>query len=342
MPFKYVKPVRARAASGLLADVYRQIRSEFGFLAEPFTLHSPDPELLAAVWSLEREAVICGEVPRPAKEAVASSISAANTCPFCAEAHAVLTESAGDRQASRALLGRSPAMIADPETRAMAEWAAATAARGDRRLSKPPFTPAEAPEMLGTALAYHYVNRVVSVLLSARITPIPMGPLSRAAQKGVALYARRAARSRPEPGASLGALPDAPLPDDLEWAASAPAVAGAAARAAAQTERAGAEALPDSVRDLVTTRVGEWDGSPPPMGRSWLEDAIDPLPAEDLPAARLALLTALASYRVDESVVSDFRLAGPSDKQLVGAVAWAAFTAARGVTGWATSAQAPA
>ena len=44
---RYLTPVRDRVAHGLVAAVYRQIKRDFGMLAEPYTLHSPVPELLA-------------------------------------------------------------------------------------------------------------------------------------------------------------------------------------------------------------------------------------------------------------------------------------------------------
>jgi hypothetical protein len=48
----------------------------------------------------------------------------------------------------------------------------------------------------------------------------------------------------------------------------------------------------------------------------------------------LTLLTALASYQVDKSIVEDFRSHYPEDAQLIAATAWASFTAARRVGVW--------
>ncbi|MEK8107788.1 hypothetical protein NKG94_27185 [Micromonospora sp. M12] len=48
----------------------------------------------------------------------------------------------------------------------------------------------------------------------------------------------------------------------------------------------------------------------------------------DRAAARLALLTAVASYQVDEEVVGEFRRHHPDDGTLVDAAAWAAWSAA--------------
>src|SRR5262249_20459382 len=93
-------------------------------------------------------------------------------------------------------------------------------------------------------------------------------------------------------------------------------------------------ALPDSARELVARRVAVWRGEPPTLGRGWVEEAVAPLDAADQPLAALALLTALASYRVDRAVVEEFRARRPTDANLVGAAGWAAFSAARRVGSW--------
>src|SRR5262249_1944088 len=54
----------------------------------------------------------------------------------------------------------------------------------------------------------------------------------------------------------------------------------------------------------------------------------------DRPLAAFALLTAVAPYQVDTSIVESFRARRPTDAELVGAAGWAAFTAARRVGGW--------
>lgn len=334
MPVKYVKPIRAGRAEGLLDRAYGQIRRDFGAVGDPFLAHSPDPELLAGVWAVERESVLCGSVPRAAKEAIASTISEINTCPYCASAHAMFTYAAGAGEVARALEAGNRERIADPRIRPLVEWASATLTPESEIVVNPPFDRDQAPEPIGTALAFHYINRVVNVLLEERLTPVPLGPLDGLVRRGAVLVFRHAVQAEREPGASLELLPDAELPDDLAWARPSPAVAGAVARLAAQAERAGEESLSPAVRERVESRVAAWRGEEPGLGRGWVEDAVAELAEDERPAGRLALLTALASYQVDDGIVEEFRRRSPADRQLVDAVAWAAFTAARRVTSW--------
>jgi hypothetical protein len=52
------------------------------------------------------------------------------------------------------------------------------------------------------------------------------------------------------------------------------------------------------------------------------------------PTARLALLSALASYQVDQQIISAFRQYQPGDRDLVNVTAWASWVAARRIASW--------
>ncbi len=69
---RHVQWVRPSAADGLVAEVYGQIRRDFGAVVDPFKQHSVAPDLLAGVWSACWEALVAGEVPRERKETVAA------------------------------------------------------------------------------------------------------------------------------------------------------------------------------------------------------------------------------------------------------------------------------
>jgi hypothetical protein len=77
---KYIKPVGYDSATGLTAQVYRQMHTDF--LPAPLVaLHAPIPEVQAGVWSILRETLMAGDVNRSHKEAVAATVSKANECP---------------------------------------------------------------------------------------------------------------------------------------------------------------------------------------------------------------------------------------------------------------------
>ena len=109
---RYLQPVSPAAATGLVAEVYAQARREFGLLP-PIPLHSPVPRLLAGAWCVLRETLVAGQVARPVKEALAAEISRLNRCPYCIDAHTLMLEAAGERDAAQALAGRKPGALRD-------------------------------------------------------------------------------------------------------------------------------------------------------------------------------------------------------------------------------------
>ena len=70
------------------------------------------------------------------------------------------------------------------------------------------------------------------------------------------------------------------------------------------------------------------------LGRDWLNGIVENLGHNDKPVARMALLSALAPYQVNENDVLEFRSIHPTDAQLLTVTSWASFSAARKVSQW--------
>ncbi|RKT19442.1 AhpD family alkylhydroperoxidase [Streptomyces sp. 1114.5] len=322
-----VAPPRPAGAGKEVAGVFAEAEREFGMLPPPIALHAAAPEVLAASWVMLRETLVAGgRVDRATKEAVAAAVSAANSCPYCVQVHgatlaALLPGAAGSapgRPGARAGAGAE----AEATAAGVADWL--RGAGGAR------FPAQAAPELVGVAVTFHYLNRMVNLFLAESPVPPGLPPAARSAALAVlGRLMRRAARGAPPAGTSLDLLPSAPLPGDLRWAAGTPSVAGAFARAAAAVDAAGARAVPEGVRALVTAELAGWSGEAPGLGRAWVEEAVSALPEEQRAAGRLALLTAKASYQVDDRLVAEFRHGRPGDTALIELTSWAALTAAR-------------
>jgi AhpD family alkylhydroperoxidase len=318
------------------SEAVRQIQRDFGMLAPPFALHLPAPDLLSAVWMIFREVMYARGVGRDTKEAVAAAVSATNACPYCVEAHATMLEALGGGQPAAAISSGAIDTITDPGMRGIVAWARATRRPDAPILRKRPFPDRDAPELVGTAVAFHYVNRMVNIF--ATDSPFPFTwqrakPFAR--RIAVPLFRKLLSRTV-TPGDSLKLLPSAELPQDLAWAAADPVIADAFARAAAAFDAAGRRALPDRVRDLVTDRLATWSGEDLGISRSWVETAVEPLPRIDQPLGRLALLAAFASHQVDAELLNNARTRpGPiGDRTLLVAAGWASFTTARRIGGF--------
>lgn len=329
---RYIKPVPRGDATGLVAAVYDQAENEFA-LVPPITLHSPAPEILAGIWSVTREAFVVGRAGRLDREAVAAAVSLVNACPFCVEVHGAMLHGGGRHTLAGELLNRDEAQ---QSTSPLVQWALATRTRGAAVLASPPFAAADAPHIVGTAITFHFINRMVNVFLDPSPSPVKT-PLLKTAFGRImgALMGRPLIRINAAPGDSLPLLPNAKLPPEFAWAASKPAIAGALARLSDAVETQGEHAVQPAVREIVTREVERWNGEDPGLSQAWISAALAPLKGDaERVTARLALLTALASYRVDQSIVGAYRRHAPSDASLVAVAAWASLLAVKRLATW--------
>ncbi|HMB24774.1 MAG TPA: hypothetical protein VKP08_18145 [Anaerolineales bacterium] len=333
---RYVEPVGYDAATGLTAQVYRQLQADF-MPAPLVVLHSLIPEVMAGVWSMLRETLMAGSVNRSHKEAVAATISKANECPFCVDAHTVMLRATSNDDVANAILNGTPSNIQDPQLQALVQWIWANRTSNPDPVLPVPFSQSDVPEIIGTAVTFHYMNRMANVFLGDALLPIqlPSTLKDMTYRMYAATEGKRIVRSLPS-GESLTFLPQAELPEDMSWAAGNPSVASAFAGVAKVVEETGERVLPEAVRQLVSEQVQAWNGGAMGMSRRWVDDMIASarIETEHRAVVRLALLTAFASYQVDAGIVDAFRSQYPQDAQLIAATAWASFMAARRAGEW--------
>ena len=334
MVIKYIRPIKPDSAKGLVADVYTQVKRDFGRVVEPFQLHSPLPKLLAGAWMACRETELVGVVPRVAKEVVAASISALNQCSYCVDAHTIMLTATGDHQLANAIGKARYEDISDEKAFMIVKWALATTSPESELLSLHPFSKQEAPEIIGTAVFFHYINRMANALLGKTPLPVNQGwlksPLKSLASKAFSSAVKRSKTL----GDSLQFLPKADLPNDLRWAKPSSNVAQAFSCFSGAVEEAGENALSMEVRAHVQEELSQWTGKTSELSLAWAEDALSRFDEATESAADLALIVALAPDRIEEGTILAFRKHFPEDEKLVGALAWASFAAAKKIGTW--------
>jgi len=233
---RYVRPVQPSVAEGLVAVVYGQVERDFGMLAPPVALHSPAPGPLAACWLMLRETLLVpGLADRAAKEAVATAVSLGNSCPYCvavhaAAVHAVLRTPVAEIEAD------CISAIPDPRLRDIAQWARLSGLRDHALARTAPFPAEQAPELIGVAVTFHYLNRMVSVFLGDSPLP-PVVPT--AVRRTLMNFLGRLMVSAGPADTAADLLPVAEPPGDLPWANGSPRIIAAFARASAAIDRAG-------------------------------------------------------------------------------------------------------
>ena len=242
--YRYVTPVPPKAATGLVADVYRQQARDFGGSVMPlFMALSPAPELLAAVWSLMRESLLTGPGDAVGKELVAHGVSTANRCAYCVDAHTVLLHANGAGDVAEALAKGRPL---DPGHEMLHEWGVATRTSDGRGLVPFPFPAEEAPGYAGTALAFHVVNRLISSTMDEQFLPGGVQRLGVVRKVGGSAFARTVAR-RGGPGESVALLAEAPAELVPAWSG----LAGPGLAALRAVARRGGEVLGERGRTAV-------------------------------------------------------------------------------------------
>lgn len=334
-PFlRQVKHIHPDANDPRTAIARQQIRRDSGMLVPPFALHLPVPDAFNAFWAIYRESTHGRRVARAKKEAVAATVSATNACPYCVDAHAAILHALGDRTLAEAIATGEHDRITDPELRAVVDWAEATRHPYAPILADRPFPEEHAPEMIGMAVSFHYINRMVNIFCSE--SPFPVTAPRSIGRRAVAQVFRLLLRRDVRPGVSLELLAPAGLPDDLAWARPDPTIAAAFGRAAAVFDAVGERAVPEPIRELVAARLSTWVGQEPRLSGNWIDGAIQTLPESQRPQARLALLAGFASYQVNARVLDEARAGrgAAADGLLVATAAWASFAAARQIGTW--------
>ncbi|MGS2640094.1 carboxymuconolactone decarboxylase family protein [Streptosporangium sp. G12] len=320
-------PVTPEAATGRIADVYGQATTDFGLAGMPVLMTlSPAPDLLAATWALLRESLVAGPASRTGREVVALGVSVANRCPYCVAAHTTLLHATGDHELAEVIArGGTPA---DPGHAALLGWATATRAVGTARPPVAPFPGEHTAEYVGTALTFHFINRIASALLTDSMLPGRLQDSRLVRSLGGRVLARTVRRRRPA-GESLPLLVGPATTPEPAWAAGTPV--GTAFAALREAAGAGRALLGERARAAVLETVGGWDGEHPAMDGGWLDGPPADLPVADRPGVRLALLAALAPYRVTDADVAAWRAGHPDDADLVRLLAYGAITAVEGV-----------
>jgi AhpD family alkylhydroperoxidase len=338
---RQIHPVPPGQAEGLVAAVYDQARREFGLVPDPLLLHSPDPPLLLAAWAMLRESVLVGALPRRLKETVAAAVSRANRCPFCVDAHTVMLGAAGDPAGARVLAARPERrrqILPDPHAEALAAWAESTAHPESRQLRRPPFAPGNAEEILATACCFHYINRLATVFLADSILPRPARWLRRPllALAGRLLGGKIASDLEPGRAVSLSSLPMGSRHEvpGISWTSPDGAIREAMEHWYGACEEAGGRVLSAEARRRLAGRVADWRGGALPLAGGWIDRTLGGLADTERPAARLALLTALAPHRVTADDLSAAHGALGGDRDLLAAAVWGAAQATCRIGAW--------
>jgi len=304
---RYINP---KITDSEVKHIYQLIKTDFGLVAEPFTLHTPSVKLLAAAWMLLRETMLVGYMPRYQKEAVAVAISQLNECPYCVDAHTIMLHADSQHQLAQDLDKQ--------QYNELTAWAI--------NPQQPVPDINHMDEVAATIVAFHYYNRMVHVFLDE--TPLFNFLSFKSIQRRtVGLSLRQTIKQEKIWGSSLDLLPDeGTLPHALAWAKNNPLLTNTLKRWSHTVEQGGKRVLANETRQLVLSQLAKWSGEPKPLGSNWINEI--QVERDLLAETQFVLLVAFAPYRVNASIVDRFRQSHPLDKDIVEAAGWASYVAA--------------
>lgn len=328
---RYVSAVKTRKAQGQTKVVYDMIREDF-FKNGSLTSRSKVPDLMAAIWTAGREAMLVPDkVDRTTKDAISAVLSQINDCPYCEDMLISLVHAGGEHKAATEIFAGSAFDESEDLLRRRLEWVAALATSCGKELPETPFSREQLPEVIGTLMGMSDINRFSHVVMTDSPVSAPFGIRSIKAQAlrlfGSELESTR--RVSLEPGRALALLPEADLPQDMLWAKQNPRVADAVARYAAAVEREGSREISAQARRVILASLARWNGEPMPLDGRWIDEDIGTLCGEDRAIARLAIVLAKASYRVTEDMVADVLGNESDEERFIRILAWSSSTAAR-------------
>ncbi|ASR35701.1 hypothetical protein BAY61_12585 [Prauserella marina] len=313
---RHVTPVRPELATGIVAEVYRQVDKEFSSIGPAVRIMSPMPEALAAGWAMIRESQLTGSAPMRDKAIVALGVAQALDCDYDSVSWIAALELAGEtRLAADLREGRPPA---DEYVGALLEWARASA-RGP--VPARPFPSELTAEFVGTLLFTHLIDRLTHAMLPQGLLPGSLTGDEPPPFEDAPVF-RDVLRKRAA-GAGLELLDEPPEELLPEWAGDTPAGAAFAGLVAAATE--GAALLSERAEDLVATVIAKHEGWAPGVPVSEL---LADLPFIDRATAELAVLAALAPARITDTRVAAWQEAGGhGDRDTVALLVYGAMAA---------------
>ncbi|MEV0144268.1 MULTISPECIES: hypothetical protein [unclassified Nonomuraea] len=301
-----------------MAEVYAQVNAEFSSIGPAVMMMSPSPELMAAGWSLMREAQLAGGVPALEKVVVALGAAQANDLEYDVQAFLSVLRLLGQAELADAVeRGGQPA---DPTLAALLRWAVATG--GDP--VEAPFSGDSAAEYVGTALFTHLVDRVAAAMLPAGLTPGSMAADDEPPFEGAPVL--RDLDQDLRSGATLSLLEGLPAGKDPAWATGLPI--GTAYATLAATAAQGAGLLTPAAAEVVAKTIAEHRGRRRPAG-DWLDEPLAALAEQERAGAKVAILAGLAPEAVTDEQVAAWRATDRrlSDHCTVFLLAYGAMTA---------------
>ena len=329
MKIKYIKYISLKKANPRIKAIYKQIKRDFGILAEPFTLHSAIPDLLATVWAVTREICLINKnVPRPYIETISTAISYNNSCKYCIDAHTIMLLTLKNKSVSEAIKTGNLEQIKDTKLQQICRWVLANNDFNTNIIKCPPFTLDEAPEIVGTAFVFNYINRVVEIFLKK--SPVSEKQFGKSLLLKIATFIfSKSVKTKKKAGESLQFINQEVTDDpDFKWAKPNKIILKTLSALKATCNIEVDKYISSQTKQKIIEIAKTNNRDNVQLSSNWTNRFKKDFSKEEFSLAKLMLLTMFAPYQITEKNISDLQTNNISDEAILAVTSFASLTIA--------------
>ena len=326
----HIRYIDKKRSSGKLKEVYNHIELNFGKIAEPFVIHSINSKLTAGVWAMLFETVLIEtEIKRSLKEAIATCISDINKCSYCVDAHSVMILGTEKKLQS----GISKIKKENPELKSkedkMISWALNNLNFESKIIQDPPFGEDEAAEIIGTAVLFHYINRVVNVFGGE--TPLPTLKMKAMVKLfAVNFIFKKAIKRKKVKGESLVFFDDNNYQSSFEWADRNPEILIAFQYFKLNTEKNIGKFLSTDLIMALKKSTGNSDLLKPVPDRDNLDTFLNKIKPSEREIAEFCFLIMYENYKIHDKHLNKLKEKF-TDEEILQVAAFSSFLIAESI-----------
>ncbi|MEL7001332.1 MAG: carboxymuconolactone decarboxylase family protein [Bacteroidota bacterium] len=329
MAIKYIGSVKDRMAADKVKEIYKELKNDMGDVVEPISLHAINPELLEGIWNILREVVVVnGKMTRIQKEAIGAAVSEANRCNYCVDAHTIMLIGLKDYATASAIVKRKPDMINDTLLRNLVKWSLDTRNFNSVIIKFPPFSSQQAPEAIGTAVFFHYLNRMVSAFLGPTILPVNINFLKGSMKKMAGkMFASTLSREKEQKIFKPKNFDN--VLDRIPWTLCNPQVRHVYSQFYLTLNSLAEKYVPEEVRKFINNELNNWDGVDQFITTD--KDAkLQDVSEQHQELAGVLYTQAFAPHKININDIEKLKRLFPqdTDEAILVSFAWASFQAA--------------
>jgi len=219
-------------------------------------------------------------------------------------------------------------LVQDVKTKQLLDWAFNTKYFQSDIIQQPPFSKGEAPEIISTAVLFHYLNRMVTVFLGETILPFNISFLRSFMKKLAAMMFSKVLASEKKKNESFFEVDMSEFGDPFYWTKSNVRIHHALSSFYKVVHSLGKESISNQVFEFITTEIDNWTGSEH-IDISDLDEKLKTVDVEFRKMAKMLYFISFMPYRVTTGLVTDLRKTYKlEDDEILGMFSWASYMTA--------------